>query len=441
MKFKFCVANFKKIDLKGITSFCKMYKTNVKMSIKMDSKGINLKVYDENRNVSVCAYGVEEIEKDKDFPVNEKNIVESTFYKCDYQFYMDAKDGDELRLVYLFAMYLASLDKILFMNTVTRQILTYKMLSEFDSKKLEKMISQNDLASKYNEDRFRWVKQMEQAFAPPILFWVILIGSSLIATIILVLMLVVYDIQNALILGCPFIVIGLGVIGWVIWNLHLYKQASNNLKKINFKYQCDMAELNGSRQPKMPSGRVKNVKQTIINAIGVLILPALALGSFLMIIGYIFAGIIVLALPWCLLILIKKFITDVKDRKLEEEFFLWLDECGDLKAKKEIKAISVEVHDLGKGEWEVEMIGCLDFEYGTTNWTKDNVCSMGKRFKFKYAARWEDIEILLSDYLGKYLNENRKVDFYSKFEGIAFGFNDGLIVAVYSKELVEEKGC
>ena len=45
---------------------------------------------------------------------------------------------------------------------------------------------------------------------------------------------------------------------------------------------------------------------------------------------------------------------------------------------------------------------------------------------------------MLSDFLCKYLNTNRKGEFYSRFEAIAFGFNDGIIIAVYGKELIEE---
>ena len=438
MIFKFCVANFKKINLKGISSFCKKYKSNVKMSVKMDSKGIGLKVFDEDRNASICAYGVEKIEKDMDFPVNEANIIECIFDKCDYQFYIESKSADELRLVYLLAMYFASDGEMMLVDTVTKQILTYKKLREFDLKKLERLVSLHEVGVKYYDDRFKWMKQLDQAFNPPILFWALLVISSIIATIILVFMIVVYDVQNGLILGSPFILIGLCVIGWVIHNLILYKRASKELKRINYEYQYEVAKLNDDRLPKRPSDKLRNVKQTIINVLGIGILPALAFGSFLMIIGYIFAGIIVLVLPWVLLILIKKFITDVKEGKLEEELFSWLDECGDIKCPKEVKAISIEVHDLGNFEWEVELLGCLDFEFGTTKWTKDNICSLGKKFKFKYISRWEDIEFMLSDFLCKYLNTNRKGEFYSRFEAIAFGFNDGIIIAVYGKELIEE---
>ncbi len=238
MIFKFCVANFKKINLKGISTFCKKYKSNVKMSIKMDSKGIGLKVFDEDRNASICAYGVEKIEKDKALNVNDENIVERTFDKCDYQFYIETKSADELRLVYLLAMYFANDGEMLLVDTVTKNVLTYKMLREFDLKKVERLVSLHEVNVKYGDDRFKWLKQLNQSFDPPILFWVLLVSSSVIAAILLTLMIVVYDIQNGLVLGSPFIVIGLFVIGWVVVNLVSYKKASKELKRINFEYQC-----------------------------------------------------------------------------------------------------------------------------------------------------------------------------------------------------------
>ena len=442
MVFKFCVADFKKINLKGINSFCKKYKANVQMSVKMDSKGIGIKIFDSNRNASICTYGVSEIEKEENVKVNKDDIVEKTFLKCDHSFYVEVKSADELRLVYLFAMYLASLGEMILINSATHQTYLYKDLKKVDCEKLEMWVGQYEISEKYNHDRFRYRKILSKVFAPTALFWILLISGSLVATVLFILMLFMFDVKNGLILGSPFMLVGIGVVGWITYNYCVYRIVGKKLSKVNFAYQYEIAQLHGDRTPKRPSGRVYSVKQIVINVLGFLILPTLILGSLLMIMGFIIGGIIVIGLPWILLIFIKKHVTDAKNEILEGDFYEWLDICSEVKLPKGIKAISIEVIDKGNKEWEVEMLGCLDFEFGTTKWTKYNVVELSKkRLKFKYNACWEDVESLLCEYLCKYLNYNRKGEFYSLFKGIAFGFNDGLIIAVYEKHLKEEERC
>ena len=157
MCFRFYIVDFKKINLKGITRFCNKYNCCVKMSVKMDSNGIGIKIYDENRKSSISIYDVRELTaEDKETVVGDlydnEDLIENVYCQCDHELLIDANSSDEIRLVYLFAMYIASCTDLVLIDMSTQQMLIGRDLKKADKKMLERWAEQYDIKMKYMKD-------------------------------------------------------------------------------------------------------------------------------------------------------------------------------------------------------------------------------------------------------------------------------------------------
>ena len=128
--FKYNVVDFKKISLKGITKFSEKFDSKINMSVKMDSNGIGIKVYDEDTKASICTYGVRELTKEeKDKTMNgkydENNDVDRIYMKCDYELTVKTNGADEFKLAYLLAMYISSCTEMVLLNFMTKEVILY----------------------------------------------------------------------------------------------------------------------------------------------------------------------------------------------------------------------------------------------------------------------------------------------------------------------------
>lgn len=435
--FRYSVVNFKKINLKGITKFCEKFNADVKMSVKMDSNGIGIKIFDENSKASICTYGVREITKeDKEKFISEENDdFDQIYADCDYDLSIKTENENEIKLAYLFGMYIASCTRMFLVNIETGEAITGEKLLEIDEKKLNRWIEQYKLRDKYIPEIAKWREISSKAFVLPWQFWVLLIFGAIIAAGLLVAMIEVAKVENGFILALPFIILGLLVALYFVRNAINSTKATKELRRLNYEYDKDLCELFGNRIPKKPSGKRKDTKQTIINLMGILILPTLIGGSIIMTFFSVILGFIIIAIPWVVLILIKFLITDVNENKLKADVFAWLDECVKAKVDKSIIALSFEIYEKGNNKWEVEVIGCTEFSLDNNMWTRNNICEINcPRGKFSYITSWEGMHYLMGYILDKYIDESENGEKLKKYKAIAVGFNDGKAELIYMKK-------
>ena len=184
VNFKLDVVDFKKINLKSITKFCEKYNANVKMSVKMDSNGIGIKIYDEDRKTSICTYGVRNLTQQEKKEIvgdsyNENDEMDRIYMRADHELSLQAKNENELRLVYLFAMYISSYTDMLLLNFNSKEVISSTQLKEVNTKMLESWITQYSLRKKYVPELKKWSDVSTRTIKLSFWFWVVLIGCSI----------------------------------------------------------------------------------------------------------------------------------------------------------------------------------------------------------------------------------------------------------------------
>ncbi|MBQ2909567.1 MAG: hypothetical protein IJE53_02045 [Bacilli bacterium] len=437
MRFRFYVVDFKKIDLKGITKFCNKYNCSVKMSVKMDSNGIGIKIYDEGRKCSVSIYDVRALdEEDKKMVIgneyDNEDLIENVYIKCDHELSIDAESSDEIRLIYLFAMYIASCSDLVLLNLSTQQMLIGRDFKKMDKKVLEKWAKQYDIRMKYFFDIKKWSIIQARAFKVPTVLWIILILLAMIAFCIMMAMVFMYDITNPWLLGSPFIVIGAIVVLWVTYNFYSLQTSHKKLSNLYYEYESELCKLWDERMPKKPSGKIVGLKTKIVNILGILILPTLVGGSILLGLNYIVLGFVVILFPWVCLFLIKRYVTDVTEESLTQDIHRWLAECFRKKIPNEIIAANFDLHDLGERKWKIDFVWCDKFDDKNSMWTKNNACLEGRKtFEFEYDACWEEVQEIVIKAIKKYLIENDRAINIRLYKAMTVGFNDGAVFLIY----------
>lgn len=437
MCFRFYIVDFKKINLKGITRFCNKYNCCVKMSVKMDSNGIGIKIFDENRKCSITLYDVRELTaEDKETVVGDlydnEDLIENVYCQCDHELLIDANSSDEIRLVYLFAMYIASCTDLVLIDMSTQQMLIGRDLKKADKKMLERWAEQYDIKMKYMKDIRKWSIVRYKAFKVPIVLWISLIMATIIGVCLTVYMMVVKDITNPWLLGSPFIAIGVLILLWTIYNFCNFQCAYKKLSFLYYECEKELCELWEERIPRKPSGEIVGLKTKIVNILGYLIIPTLIGGCVLLTYDYILLGFLVIGFPWICLLLIKRYITDVTEETIKNDIYRWLNECFRKKIPNEVMAANFDLYELDKREWKIDFVWCDKFDVKNSMWTRTNARIDGRKsMTIKYDVCWEEIQELVIKIIKDYLAENDKVINIRLFKAMTVGFNDGSVFLIY----------
>lgn len=437
VNFKLDVVDFKKINLKGITKFCEKYNANVKMSVKMDSNGIGIKIYDEDRKTSICTYGVrnltqQEKEKIVGDSYNENDEMDRIYMRADHELSLQSKNENELRLVYLFAMYISSYTDMLLLNFNSKEVISSTQLKEVNTKMLESWITQYSLRKKYVPELKKWSDVSTKAIKLSFWFWVVLIGCSILSVSILIVMMEVWKIDNPWLLSLSFVVLGAGLFIYFSNRWLIYQKARKELIRLRYEYDKALCELHEDRIPRKPSGSRVKTENFISDVFGVMILPLIIIGCVLFTFDKIALGAIVMITPCLILFCIKKFYLDVHEEKLRKVIFDWLDECVMVKTDKNIISLCLDLFEKGDNKWGIELLGCTNFDMDNSMWTKNDVCELNvRKFEFSYKGNWENAQYLVGYMVRRFLNESESGKKLTKYKGIALGFTDGAVDVIY----------
>ena len=437
--FKYNVVDFKKINLKGITKFSEKFDSKINMSVKMDSNGIGIKVYDEDTKASICTYGVRELTKEEKEKIigdkyNEKNDVDRIYMNCDYELTIKTNGADEFRLAYLLAMYISSCTEMVLLNYMTKEALPSIELKKYDKKKLNIITEQFRLREKYGPNIKKFTEVCKKTTIISGWVWAFLIGISILTVAVFLFMLEFLKVENNLLLSLPFVALGLLICIYFVKRWNSYKKALKNLSGLRYEYDRELCILYEEREPKKPSDRSKKIVN-FSDIYGFMILPCLVIGCVFYFFDYILLGTIGICLPWGLMLSYKKFILDVRNNNLEEELFEWLERSFSKEINDKVVALNVELSEIGDNNWEIELLGCLDFDLENSMWSKKNICEVSDRkYKFTYKCYWEDAEFIIKNMIKDYIYTTEKGKKLLDLKCIVIGFKDGSVQIIYLNE-------
>lgn len=446
MVLRYNVVNFKNLNLKGFTKFCSKYGYKAAMSVKMDSTGVGVKIYDKNKKIGISTSFAKDLSKVKKDLFLEENcsdeeiLVYKIYAQCDYEFSICVKNSEEYNLAYIFAIYIAYNTDIILTNYDTKVIMITEELKNISEEELEKLVEQYKIRSKYIPEIDKLRKNSGKLFNYSKLFWIILIILSLVGTVLFILMLLVYNVDNNLILSLPFILIGILYCCIFIKDFCVSVKTQSKIKELVFKYEKEICLLYNDRIPKEPSKKKKNIKQVIINIMGILIVPGMIGGSILLAFNKFILGFISILLPWIVLVGIKMFITDIEEKKIKDKLYLWLDNYFKETLTEELVALNFDLSEEKNNNWSIEIVGCYDFSLDNSMWSKNAISDYRyEKFSFKMNCTWEDVQILLSNMILEYFSFEKKKRLLEKFKAISIGFNDGAIRVIYLNKNMDKE--
>lgn len=437
MVLRYNIVEFKKLNLKGFTKFCLEYGYKVEMSVRMDASGLGIKMYDKERNVGIFTQYAKAItDEDKKSLLEENYDEHDAFYdvykRCDYEFGINISSVDELKLAYIFAIYISNNTELTLINYDNGTLMDTEGLRKISNDELELLCDKFKIKLKYAGEIEKWKEYSATAFKYSTWFWILLIIASFVATIMLILMILVYEINNFLVLALPFILIAIAYGYIIIRDYVRVVKSRKQIKLLNFKYETEICELYKDRTPKKPSGKRKNIKQTVINIMGILIVPGLIGGSVLMACNHILIGLLIILFPWIVLIGIKFFITDKKEEAIKARLYVWLDSCFNEMIADEVIALNFNLYEKKNNNWTIELIGCTKFDESNTRWTLDDSYRLSSElFEFNLNYSWEEIEYLLINMIKGYFVDLKKMDELKRYKAITIGFNDGVVRYLY----------
>lgn len=435
MILRYNVVDFKKLNLKGFTKFCLEYGYNVEMSVKMDATGLGIKIYEKEKKVGIFtqyAKTISEEDKNNLVGVEEDDPFYDIYKRCDYEFGINVSSAEELKLAYAFAIYISNNTELALINYDNGSLMITDDLKGLSSDEINLLCEKFKIKLKYSSEAEKWNSYSATAFKYSTWFWILLIIATVIATISLILMIVVYEINNFLILVLPFVLIAVAYGYIIIRDYFRVVKSRKQIRLLSFKYETEICELYKDRIPKKPSGKKKNIKQSIINVMGILIVPGLIVGSVLMALNHILIGLLVILFPWVILIGIKFFVTDKKENEIKEKFYEWLDKIFKDEISTDVIALNFNLYEKKNNNWAIELIGCTKYESNNTMWTINDCVKISEEtFKFNLNYTWEEIECLIMNLVKEYFNISNKKDELKKYKAITLGFNDGIVRYVY----------
>lgn len=437
--FKYNVVDFKKINLKGITKFSEKFDSKINMSVKMDSNGIGIKVYDEDTKASICTYGVRELTKEEKEKImsgkyDENNDVDRIYMSCDYELTIKTNGADEFRLAYLLAMYISSCTEMVLLNFMTKEAISSVELKKYDKKKLNILVEQLRLREKYGPDIRKLTEICKKTTAISGWVWTFLIGISIVTVAIFLFMLEFLKISNNLFLSMPFIILGLLICFYFIKRWKSYKVALKNLNELHYEYDKELCVLYEEREPKKPSDRSKKIIN-VSDIYGFMILPCLVIGCVCFFFDHIVLGAFCICLPWILMICYKKFVLDVRESNLKDELYEWLEQTFSKEINDKVVALNVELSEVGESKWGVEILGCLDFDLNNSMWSKKNACEVSsKKYEFIYKCYWEELGFIVKDMIKDYIYTTENGKKILDLKCVVIGFKDGSVQIIYLNE-------
>lgn len=434
--FKYNVVDFKKINLKGIAKFSEKFGSKINMSVKMDSNGIGIKVYDEDTKASICTYGVRELTKaEKEKIINgkydENNDVDRIYMKCDYELTVKTNGADEFKLAYLLALFISSCTEMVLLNFMTRDAIPSVELKKYDKKKLNLIVEQFRLREKYGPEIKKLSEVCNKATVISGWTWAGLIGLSILAVAIFILMLEMIKVENSFLLSLPFVILGILICLYFIKRWKSYKKAHRKLIDLHYEYDKELCVLYDEREPKKPSVK----KLSFSDIYGFMILPCLVLGCAFFFFDKILLGAIAICLPWGLMLCYKKFVLDVRCNDLKMDLFEFLDRTFSKTINDDVVALNIELTEMENNKWGIEILGCLDFDLKNSMWSKKNISEISdKKQEFIYKGTWESFEFLIKDMIKDYLYTTNNGKKLLDLKCLVIGFKDGSVQIIYLNE-------
>lgn len=431
------IVDFKKINLNDAVKFINKYGYKTTMAVKMSGSGMGFRIYDEKQKCGILSQGGKSItdSEKKELINNYVGVVGNEdkfcelYKKCDYEFFIEVNNDVEARLAYILGIFLAKKTEMCLINNEDGTIIYGDSLKDKSNSDLDRMVELYKIREKYVPKIQKLQLESSNAFNFSHKFWMGLIVSSFGAIILFLVMLFIYNVDSFILLVLPFLVIGI-LYGFIIFKDYiLLNKTRDKIIDLRYKYEKEICELYKERTPKKPSKVKKNLKKTIINIMGFLIVPTLILGSVLMACNLIVLGFVIIAFPWLVLIFIKKFITDRIDNSLKKKLFEWLDNLIKLELENDVVALNFDIIQKKNYIWNVELIYCSKYCKSDNKWTLEDTMKCSLKFEFKMNSSWEEVEDILLNFVSEYVSNN--IEYFKKFKAVSIGFVDGMINYIY----------
>ena len=211
--------------------------------------------------------------------------------------------------------------------------------------------------------------------------------------------------------------------------------AHKNLSNLHYEYDKELCILYEERQPKKPSDRSKKIVN-LSDVYGFMILPCLVIGCIFFFFDHIVLGTIGILLPWGLMLGYKKLVLDVRENDLKEDLYEWLEKTFSKEINDKVVALNVELSEVGESKWEVEVLGCLDFDLNNSMWSKKNICEVSNdKCLFTYKCYWEEFEFIIKNMIKDYIYTTEKGKKLLDLKCIVIGFKDGSVQIIYLNEI------
>lgn len=437
MILKYEIVDFVNLNFDKFKEFSSQYGIIGSISLNLNPLKMGIQISDEKTNTIIFTDFLRKItDKEKDDFLEVNNGVKDEMYNiyvdCDYEFAINVKTPNELRLAYVFAIYMSSMTRMLLINLSNSTFIDNKKLISFTNEMLDTMTKSYMINLKYLPKIKQYEKESDKYLNYSTGFWIILIILSLVSTFLFIVLIFVYNVENILVAGLPFIILGCSILGYVLKDFYLKSKLDKKIRTLYFNHDKEILELYGERSPKKPSEKSLDLKQKIINFLGVMIVLTLIGGSVLMSFEKYVLGLIIIIIPWVLLIGIKVFITDKVDKMFKNSFYEWLTKVINSDISKEVVALHFNLYENSGNMWVVELIGCKSFEPTSTMWTKTSTIKISTEFNFQRNSNWEQIENEIIELLNLYFMEDLQTR--EKYKAITAGFVDGTISYVYYNE-------
>lgn len=443
MKLIYMIVNFMDINFDDVIKHFSNYGYNIKVSFRLNGINPIINISDKDTNISISTLYINQISKETKDQVlanyleNNGEIIDKFYqlYKdIDYEFAINIDSDKELEFAYIFAQYITKKTKLGIINTIDDSIFYSDDLQSLSNDSLLKIVKHYLIKEKYFPCIRTLINQKSRCFNATPLFFGTLIFSSIFSSVALVLMILVYKIENYFILSLPFILIAIFYGGIIIkWAL-VFSSTTKKIEMLSFEYKVEMCKLNNNKIPKKPSNKKKSTKQFVIDTVGILIPLNIIIGSVLIALNMYMLGIFVIILPWCALFGIKKFITDNKVNEMKKKLYLWLDNCLNQDISKEIVVLNFILYERNNNNWEVEVVGDTSIDDSIGDFSRDNKKVLNKEnFTFSKDDNWENIQFLMCRLVKEYFNTNG-IDILARLKAISLGFVDDTINYIYFNE-------
>jgi shikimate kinase len=117
-------------------------------------------------------------------------------------------------------------------------------------------------------------------------------------------------------------------------------------------------------------------------------------------------------------------------------FEQWLNTTLENDATKDTVALVFNLFHDGDNQWSIELVGTNSFNSSGEDWACDEAfCNRDNPFTWVENAQLNDILIEINNILKKYLINGKYAKFIQQYQGIAFGFIDGDLNILYTKQL------